>query len=551
MLVELLKKLYIADGINLIQSPGFFRIFKADQNVLPVDIPAQNIGIIGGGLDQLSSLTSLTAFNSTESSVFFADQGSWTEKYDLVKNMDSLILPTKLDDLIVTFTDDKYVLKPFDATYHHSPDEMWSRAATTDPTHGEFHRYLKEFGVDSRDFDYGKGVVLTWSQGARLDIPLSIQNADNYNIYLRYFENDRAGSINLYLDGSLLREINTRGPSDKFVSRNIANLDLTKGEHVLTLENVIGANGINILAVVPRDEANRVTNDVYSLANEVSINNYLLEAESSFDYRINDNGVEVSRKYGTDASNGEVLTLNGPYKVSTNLDILKSSTYNVAIRARTCDLCTFLTVQIGEHFYQVPTNSSAGQLQWMNFATFIEQGQKRLTVSSNGTIDLDVMIINSNEGSMSVPLEHLFSTSDKPPAQILEYKKVSPTKHIARISATSPFVLSFAESYDPLWYAHIDEYVVDSFPLYSFTNGFYITRTGEYLLTIEYQPQSWFYSGAMTSIISIIGILVGSIFIKMHLGKKLKGFKFRTDLLPDSLKVKIRQISEHSRRKPK
>lgn len=551
--VDLLKSLTVADGINLNQIAGFFLIFKADQNVSAVNIPLQNIGIIGGGLDKLSSLTSLPDFNSSESSVFFVDQESWRGKYDLTKKMDSLILPMQLEDLILTFVDDKYVLKPYDASYRHDPNEAWSKAATADPLHGTFVQYLKRIGGYNRDFDYGKGLVFTSAQGDRLDIPLSIQDSGNYDLYMRYFETIGAGTIGIYLDGSPVREITARGTSDSFVSTNVANINLTKGEHVLSLENVEGTNAINIFAVVPRNEVNRLTNDFYSLVNNVSMNTYLLEAESSFDYGIGDllqGTLDVSRKYGTNASNGEVLTLNAPTEVSTNLDIVKSSTYNVAIRARTCESCTLLTVQIGEHSYEVPANSSDRQLQWMNFTTFIEQGEKRLTVSSNGATDLDLVAIYSNEDSLSAPIKDLFSTSVKSPVQILEYEKINPTKHLLKINTTRPFVLSLAENYHPLWYAHTDNYRVDSFPLYSITNGFYITKTGEYSLTIEYEPQSWFYSGAIISIVSTIGILAGLVFIKMNLGRKLKGFKLLTDLLQDNLKTKIREISEPRRRKP-
>jgi hypothetical protein len=538
---ELLARLFVADGINLDQVAGFFLIFKADQDVSAVDIPIQNIGIIGGGLDQLSSLTSLSPFSSSESSVFFVDQKSWTGKYDLTKKMDSLILPMQLEDLVLTFMDDKYILKPYDAAHRHDPEESWSKAATADPLHGAFVQYLKRIGGDNRDFDLGKGLVFTSLQGDRLDIPLSIQDSGNYDVYMRYYETLGAGSIKIYLDGSLLREISARGPSDKFISTSVANINLTKGGHVLSLENVEGTNAVNIFAVVPKDEVNRLTNDIYSLANNASKNAYLLEAESSFDYGIGDliqSTLDVSRKYGTNASNGEVLTLNAASEISTNLDIVKSSTYNVALRARTCESCTSLKVQIGEHSYEVPANSGDRQLQWMNFTTFIEQGEKRLTVSSNGATDLDLVTIYSVEDSLSVPIKDFFDTSDKSPAQILEYKRINPTKYMLKINATRPFILSLAENYDPLWYAHTDNYRVDSFPLNSITNGFSITRTGEYLLTIEYEPQSWFYSGAIISILSTIGIMTGFVFTKLPVGKKLKGFKSLTDLLPQSSKIK-------------
>jgi hypothetical protein len=61
-------------------------------------------------------------------------------------------------------------------------------------------------------------------------------------------------------------------------------------------------------------------------------------------------------------------------------------------------------------------------------------------------------------------------------------------------------MLSFADAYDPLWvvYTNVqsnnqdDNFEPNSIPLYSIVNGFYIDKTGDYALVIEYQPQIWF-----------------------------------------------------------
>jgi hypothetical protein len=78
--------------------------------------------------------------------------------------------------------------------------------------------------------------------------------------------------------------------------------------------------------------------------------------------------------------------------------------------------------------------------------------------------------------------------------------------------------LSLAESYDPLWVAHIDNpsgsngevnerennVKIKNTPLYSIINGFYIDRKGDYSLIIEYEPQKWFLEAGIVSIIALI-----------------------------------------------
>ena len=82
-------------------------------------------------------------------------------------------------------------------------------------------------------------------------------------------------------------------------------------------------------------------------------------------------------------------------------------------------------------------------------------------------------------------------------------------------------MLSLAETYDPLWMASCDipdstydnrisdhksdgkKFKTSSIPLYSAINGFYINKTGDYILTIEYQPQIWFIQGMTISLNSL------------------------------------------------
>ena len=107
------------------------------------------------------------------------------------------------------------------------------------------------------------------------------------------------------------------------------------------------------------------------------------------------------------------------------------------------------------------------------------------------------------------------------PAMLSQYKQINPTKYVLEIkNATRPYTVSLAEAYDPLWSAHVEnvgennDFKTNSFPLYGVVNGFYVNKTGDYSLVIEYQPQIWFIQGLTVSLLSIVGILIAFILVR-------------------------------------
>jgi hypothetical protein len=121
------------------------------------------------------------------------------------------------------------------------------------------------------------------------------------------------------------------------------------------------------------------------------------------------------------------------------------------------------------------------------------------------TSELDVIWLYSTQNSNET-LEDILTSKEKP-AQIISYQKIDPTKYIVEVNATKPFMLSFAEAYDPLWIAHINGKRIEPIPLYSVINGFWINQTGQLKITIEYEPQKWFYYGSIISLTTLLACL--------------------------------------------
>lgn len=93
-----------------------------------------------------------------------------------------------------------------------------------------------------------------------------------------------------------------------------------------------------------------------------------------------------------------------------------------------------------------------------------------------------------------------------------DYVRINPTLYKIKANISEPSMLVFSDAYDPYWGAKIDringEYVISdiirSTELYSMINGFWINRTGKLDITVEYEPQKWFYMGIIISIFTII-----------------------------------------------
>jgi hypothetical protein len=293
------------------------------------------------------------------------------------------------------------------------------------------------------------------------------------------------------------------------------------------------------------------------------------------------NVLENSTRYGPNASSGSVLSLSHGSEVYTNVDILKPADYSVALRASMCESCSFVRLTIedkhNDKIIKTETislkqdstkNKNNMQLNWIwsNNSTWLNEGKYEVRIYSDSQIDLDSIMIypvaeendtniknnygrdvssavtiydngalawqnlqdifydKAQDGSVtSQSSSHSTPTNAGQAGYIAEYKKVNPTKHELKIeNATEPFMISFAESYDPLWLAYASDadsdnintadnykgnledsnkvFKISSIPLYSIINGFYINKTGDYTLTIEYQPQKWFVEGSTVSI---------------------------------------------------
>jgi hypothetical protein len=559
---NLLKEMNTLEGLVNTDNIGFYKIFDLNENEKKFS-PSQGVILAKSiiavqGLDKLSSLNSVPSFDTMNNSIVFLDQPAARHNDEIVRDKDILLLENNVNDLALSFVNDSYIITPFDFTSHYSPDDVWTRAGAMDPLHGEFHSYLNQLGIANWDFDFGRGLVMTRAPGTILKIPFEVDSSGNYDIFIRYLKNQKGGELAIQVDDDKNKKIVR---SEDIRSNNFAwekifpKLRLSEGHHTLSVQNVAGFNAVNIFAVIPEPKTDALFERAYDIANTTR-SLFLKEAESGlyttnkmnsngspyndgFDYSSSikslDNPVQSVNRV-TGASNGTTLLLSPGSEATTEIDILRSSNYTVALRLNSCEKCGPVRLAIEDSYgneifkdntKNIQFDNSKDQLGWLYInSIFLNPGHYKIQINSDTLMDLDLIAVysmdpNSARNDSPETLDKIFSVSNSS-AKIAGLKRIDPTKYEITISnATRPYVLSFAESFDPSWIAYVKNNnndgtsVKQSEPLYSIINGFSIDELGSYVVIIENRYQQYFLVGGLVSLLTIL-LCVCLYFVRTH-----------------------------------
>jgi len=198
------------------------------------------------------------------------------------------------------------------------------------------------------------------------------------------------------------------------------------------------------------------------------------------------------------------LSLENPSQATASIDVARDSLYRIAIRAVAGPGCKPLVLDIDGNRNEISLVDGEGNLKWVySGSMFLTEGSHTLRILPEGETEIDSIIVYSASGDET--LEDVFNSEQG--AAVISWEEVNPTKYVVHVEARGPFMLAFAEAYDPLWVAKVNGMEYKSMPLYSVINGFWIDNTGKMDITIEYKPQRWFYYGAAISIATFLGVL--------------------------------------------
>ena len=374
----------------------------------------------------------------------------------------------------------------------------------------DFHlKYKQNINAEkfAWDFDYGCGLVYTWAKSAKLVCPFNIEKSDVYRVFIRYFKNQRGGEIRIHLGDEIITT-ETKEEFDTFVWEELGVFRLEKGGHEIILENVNGFNAVNLFALVPEEEYCRAREEMKEVLQNKTII-YLFEAETDFH---SSDARAVKNVY---ASNGKILTLDKGDEAWLDIEIVKSGTYRLAFRGE-----GRFNIRIGERSFIL-------SLKPLNFIysplIHLYPGKYRLEVISlTADSSLDVAWLYSTEENETI--DQIFRAKESP-AEIISYVKVHPTLWKVKVNSFKPFMLGFAEAYDPLWEAIVYKNgnvveKVKAAPLYGVINGFWINETGNLDIVIRFKPQDLFEFGLTISTTTFIGCVVYLVYERRRLLQK-------------------------------
>jgi len=489
-LSKLLSIFQNQEDLELLENFGGIYVFENKKYLKNVYITDQML-VIQSDLAKIISLLDLHSFDPKTYSVLFADQNRLAE---IPWYADILVLNFNQSiDLIASRYEKAKIITTFGETDHHKPSKYWSKAKTSDPLHGEWHPNIEKFGIENWQFDYGEGLVFTWATNATLKIRFNIEKDDYYILLVRYFGNKEGGMLGFFLDDHLIKILKTKSQINNFLWRELGTFKLTKGEHSIVIKNIEGLNAVNIFVLLQMDDYAEITNRLFDLIKDKTLI-YILEAEADL-YRENTEIVNSNN-----ASNGKFLAFFENSTAWQTIEILREGLYKIALKLK------------GEFELTVDNKKFRVNSTEFNFvyldAVYLSKGQHtfRLKPLSYNSCFLDVVWLYSVKKGNET-LKEIFSVK-RTSAKMVKYRMINPTKWVVEVYANTPFMLAFAEKYNPLWFAELDNQEYESIPLYGTINGFWINKSGILTIYIVYKQQEWFKLGSRVTVCTLIICLI-------------------------------------------
>jgi len=450
-------------------------------------VPSQLI-LVDGGYRAVKKFYNSISSNLDVYSFIFVDQKI---PVNLLKNSRIILTDKNGDQLMNDFIFTKILSKkpnriiyPYNYVIEHNPRNKWSRASLLDPHQQVWHPYVNWKNY-AWDFDYMKGLVFTINSNDSFTIPFKVKKDDDYILLIRYLASDKGGEIKVSMRDNEFY-IETLGNYNGFFWRSIDLGSLKAGEYKITIQNVCGFNAINVLVLISENEYHEAQKEIEKLIREKAVI-HLFKAESDL-YRSN---AKIIKNINT--SNSGLLAFSENGRAWHDIEVVKSGAYRLSLKG-----VGEFKVRVGDHKFILKSNS-------LNFTYtplfHLSEGRYKLEILASKGSYLDVIWLYSTETNQTI--DQLFEVKEEP-AEIINYAKIDPTLWKIKVQAKKPFMLSFAESYDPLWEARVYENgklveKVRSIPLYGVINGFWINETGNLTIVIRYVPQDWFELGLKIS----------------------------------------------------
>ena len=204
-------------------------------------------------------------------------------------------------------------------------------------------------------------------------------------------------------------------------------------------------------------------------------------------------------------------------------------------------------LKINNNDFMIPCTSSETEFEWREFGpVLLDAGEQTMDIYAFGKVDLDAIIVYSlKNGETTLSLNELFKPDVTPTS--IAYEKIDPCRYIAHVNSSKPFLLTFSESYHPLWKAYVNDVATSPIIVYSIVNGFFINKTGAFDIILYFTAQTYADIGLKISLATLILVII-AIAAPSGVAKRIKKYIKRK---PTSAYALVRRIMKIIRRKIK
>jgi hypothetical protein len=205
----------------------------------------------------------------------------------------------------------------------------------------------------------------------------------------------------------------------------------------------------------------------------------------------------------------------------TQIDVTKDSESIIAVRTSEDIINIDLAIQVDDKKHIMKYNNSSYDSDWAyTIPINLTQGQHEIRFLPQYGVEIDKLIVFSilnNERSMTV--DEIFI--DKSMNPIIEFERLEAEKWIVNVNTSEPFILAFSETYHSLWSAYTGEFEYQHFPVDSQINGFFINKTGNFEIRIEFIMGDAHYYGEAISTMTLLFIGISYILLEDKSRRKI------------------------------
>jgi hypothetical protein len=170
-----------------------------------------------------------------------------------------------------------------------------------------------------------------------------------------------------------------------------------------------------------------------------------------------------------------------------------------------------------------PSNTS--EFYWDDVCSiFLNVGEHTIAIGTTSRLALDKLAIYLPEnGTQS--LDELFEPNSPP--STVQFEEINPCSYTAHVISSQPFLLTFSESYQPMWKAYVDGQEISPIGTNFLVNGYYINKTGTFEVKLYFIGQTYAEIGLAISGATAVFVVVIA-FVKYGPYEKLKHILSRT-----------------------